>query len=356
MSTQQQGQNRGNNRQDMPRPRQENNMPATISASELALPGGRSFMPTPAQWSQIKEMGAAAHRSGMLPSAIKNAEAAAIVGLKAFELGIPLMEGFAHIHVINGKPTISRELMQTLVTQNIKGAVIDYVELRDTKTGEFLGFRAEGQRPGRKPASWTFTLDDARKAKLLNKPGPWQEYPQAMCLNRAISALCRAYFPDGLRGCSYTPEELEPAIPTTGRHLGNAPAEVDHKPEPKDVDNEPVILPPENNPAPEDTSDAEKTQSTATDEPPPHSEAEAAAEKETQPDANQKRLDALGAVVDPAKWPKGTVLKYAQATFKGMTSLGDLSDQHWQLLVNVVKNSDAVTALGEFTTSDGVRV
>jgi hypothetical protein len=218
MNPNQQNQKQGNGQQQRPG-NGAGQLPAQRrDVAPMEIAGGRLFMPSPAQWEQLRELATAAHKSGMLPTSIRNPEAAAIVALKGYELGLTFMEAFAHIHVINGKPTISREMMETLVLQNIPGAAIEFVELRDP-AGKFLGMRAEGRRPNRKPASWTFTLEDAARANLLGKD-VWKQYPQAMCLNRAISALCRAYFPDGLRGCSYTPEELEPAIETTGRTIG----------------------------------------------------------------------------------------------------------------------------------------
>lgn len=176
-------------------------------------------MPSREEWAQIKEMGVAALRSGMLPEAIKTPEAAAIIALKAYELGVPLMEGFSSIHVINGKPTIARELMQSLVYQNIQGATFNFIESTDKKC------IVEGSRPGQRPLKIEFTIEDAARAQLLGKT-VWKQYPKAMLLNRAVSALCRAYFPDGLRGASHTPEELEPTFETTGRSIEAAPVEV----------------------------------------------------------------------------------------------------------------------------------
>lgn len=299
-------------------PNQQPTMPAVRQESPLALPGGRAFMPSIEQWNQIKEMGKAAFTSGMLPSGIKTPEAAAIIGLKAYELGIPLMEGFAHIHVINGKPTISREMMQTLVTQNIPGAMIEILESTDKIC------KAQGTRPKHKPMVLSFSIEDAKRAGLLAKPGPWQQYPAAMLLNRAVSALCRAYFPDGLRGCSYTPEELEPAIETTGRRIQH------------------------DNPQPDPPSEPEKAQ------PPGTPDIDTLHESPAGPQIS-KRFAEMSAVLDPTKWPNGTVLKYCEQQFQ-VSKFSELSDNKWKLLLAVVKNSNAHAALGEFAMQGDARV
>ena len=54
----------------------------------------------------------------------------------------------------------------------------------------------------------TFTIEDARQAKLVKPDGGWATYPKAMLLARATSQLCRSLFADVISGISYTPEEL----------------------------------------------------------------------------------------------------------------------------------------------------
>lgn len=196
--------------------RSETTVIATQSqAGEMRLRDGTPFMPSAAHWKQLLEIGAAAHRSGMIPSSIRNPEAAAIIALKAFELGISMMDGFSQLHVVNGRPGISRELMQVLVYRNIPGAKIKVIKSTSDEA------EVEGTRPGQEPLTVSFTMEDARRANLTGKDN-WKQYPRAMLLNRAISELCRFYFVDALHGCIYTPEELEPAIETTGRTLSNS--------------------------------------------------------------------------------------------------------------------------------------
>lgn len=179
-------------------------------------------LPSQQEWNQIKEICAAAVKSGMLPTAIRSPEAAAIIALKSRELGIPLMVGFSQIAVINGKPTLSAELIQSLARKNLPGMVFNLIET----TPKVCTIEACRPERGSKPLSLSFTIEEANKAELTKKQ-VWQQYPAAMLRARATTAILRAVCPDALMGISYTSEELgydstdgenwkAGAIPTTG--------------------------------------------------------------------------------------------------------------------------------------------
>jgi hypothetical protein len=106
------------------------------------------------------------------------------------------------VHVIEGRPSMSAELMQALVrraghrirvTGDNQSATCAIVR-RDDPDFQY---------------SATFTLEDAKRAGLLGKTGSnWSKYPAAMLLARATSACCRQACADVLAGVSYVPEEL----------------------------------------------------------------------------------------------------------------------------------------------------
>lgn len=177
-------------------------------------------LPTLDEWNQIKEIARFAVNSGMLPSAIRTPEAAAVIALKSKELGIPLMIGFSQIYIVNGKPSMSAELIQAMARKNLPGLLINWLESTNTRC------TVEVTRPerGAKPTKVIWTIEDAQKAGLAGKD-IWKQYPAAMLRNRAITAALRFVCPDALMGISYTPEELgiddenANAIETTGTHM-----------------------------------------------------------------------------------------------------------------------------------------
>lgn len=160
-----------------------------------------SLFPSENEWAILKEQASIVVKTGFLPAAIKTAEQAIAIALKGRELGIPPMQAFAHIHIIQGKPTISSELMLALIFKNVPGAVVDYAE----NSNESCVIQAK--RPNGSMARFSFNMEDARRADLLSK-GNWKSYPGAMLRARAIAIMARALFPDAIMGCSYTPEEL----------------------------------------------------------------------------------------------------------------------------------------------------
>lgn len=130
------------------------------------------------------------------------------------ELGIGPMQSLSQINVIDGKPTMSPELMRGLVRGAGHRLTID--EWDDTTcsvtgtradTGESLSLAWNLER-ARDAGLCTIVDGRARARSLRDKPLPWESYTRAMLHARATSELCRALFADVIAGVSYTPEEL----------------------------------------------------------------------------------------------------------------------------------------------------
>lgn len=168
-----------------------------------------NLIPSTQDFNTLKEIGRMAISSGLIPTTIKTPEQAMIILLKGRELGIPPMQAFSSIAVVSGKPTMSAELMLSLIYKNVPGAIVNYLR-SDDKACEI-----EAKRPGGKPAKFSFSMADAERAGLAGK-GPWKQYPAALLRARTISAMARAVFPDALSGVVYTPEELGAQVDDEG--------------------------------------------------------------------------------------------------------------------------------------------
>jgi hypothetical protein len=137
-----------------------------------------------------------------VPTALRGRDNGAKVAaaiLTGRELGLPPMTSLASIHVINGKPGISAEMMRALVLQ--AGHQIQVTESTSVKVV------IKGRRDG--DEEWTtveWSEQDSRRAGILS--GNHVKYPRQMFAARATTELCRLLFADVIHGLRSI-EELE---------------------------------------------------------------------------------------------------------------------------------------------------
>lgn len=123
-------------------------------------------------------------------------------------LGIRPIQAINAVHVIEGKPSASADLIASLVRKaghklRVSG---------DDTTATATIIRADD--PDFSFAA-TWTVDRAKAAGLANK-GVWKSYPAAMLKARAITEVARAGASDALYGVIYTPEELGADVDGSG--------------------------------------------------------------------------------------------------------------------------------------------
>lgn len=132
-----------------------------------------------------------------VPAGLRGKPAAvAAAVLAGREQGIGPMTSLTHMHVVEGRPTMSAELKRARVLA--AGHHIHYVEMTSTRCV------VRGRRRG--SDEWTivtWTMDDARRAGLAGKPN-WQRHPRRMLQARATSELCDLLFPDVVGGLPTT--------------------------------------------------------------------------------------------------------------------------------------------------------
>lgn len=162
-----------------------------------------ALMPAPQEWAQIKEQAGILVKTGFLPPSVRTPEQAIAIMLMGRELGLAPMQAFKSISIINGKPALGAELMLGKIYERYPNADIRIVK------NEKDGAEIHASRPGKDHLQkFSFTIQEAQEAGLTKKDS-WRNYPKAMCLWRAVSAMARAVFPECLMGGpSHTPEEL----------------------------------------------------------------------------------------------------------------------------------------------------
>jgi len=140
----------------------------------------------------------------LLPPALRKrpADVLAIV-LTGAELGLGPMASIRSIHLIEGKPTLSADLIGALVMR--RPDVCEYLRLVES-TAKRATY--ETKRKGHpEPVRLTWSIEQAQAAGLAGR-GNWAKYPDAMLRARCTTAICRAVYPD-LVGGLYDPEEMD---------------------------------------------------------------------------------------------------------------------------------------------------
>lgn len=112
------------------------------------------------------------------------------------EVDLKPMQSLASIAVINGKPGLYGDVGKAILQS--KGCLIFEW---DTKKIESMGYaECTIRRNGRPDVTRTFSKDDAVRAKLWGKDGPWQTYPYRQMAWRAFWFAARDAAADLLRG------------------------------------------------------------------------------------------------------------------------------------------------------------
>lgn len=195
--------------------------------SQLTTTDRRGF--APATITEAMEFSKMLADSTMVPRAYQGKPQDIMVCVQwGYEIGLAPMQALQNIAVINGKPSVYGDAAMALVQAS---AVCEGVE-------EF--FEGEGtpnpiavcvaHRRGRKPVTAKFSVEDAKRAGLWGKTGPWQAYPKRMMQMRARGFALRDQFADVLKGLM-TIEEATDHTPSS--ELDDMPALGERKPMPR---------------------------------------------------------------------------------------------------------------------------
>lgn len=132
------------------------------------------------------------------------------------EVGLTPMQSIQNICVINGRPSIYGDLGKALLLA--KGCRIEERDIKEIKASGEAWCRIT-RKDGRQTIR-TFSIEDADKARLTKKDGPWQTDPYRMLAWRAFWFCARdaaADFLHGLAGVEevrdYVETEVVPPIP-----------------------------------------------------------------------------------------------------------------------------------------------
>jgi hypothetical protein len=137
--------------------------------------------------------------SGFAPRGMEKPEAVLVAIQLGAEIGLSPMAALQNTAVINGRPAIYGDAALALVRGS--GLLVSYKEEEIGEAGsDGHGYRVTAVRQGEQTAVETFTVGDAKRAKLWGKSGPWTDYPKRMLRFRARGYVLRDLFGDVLKG------------------------------------------------------------------------------------------------------------------------------------------------------------
>lgn len=146
--------------------------------------------------------------SELSPKAFKGKPGDTLVAMMmGNEVGLNPLQAIQNIAVINGRPSIWGDAMLALVQNHPKFGGITEKFDKNTMTATCTVWRKGGEKH-----TQSFSQEDAKKAALWGKQGPWQNYPDRMLAMRARGFALRNQFADALAGLISREEAMDTPI------------------------------------------------------------------------------------------------------------------------------------------------
>jgi hypothetical protein len=189
-------------------------------------------------------------KSSMVPKQYQNKPEDVLVAVQwGKELGLAPLQALQNIACINGKPSVYGDAALALVQASpLCEGIEERMEGEGTPNPQAV---CVAHRKGRKPVVATFSVEDAKRAGLWGKQGPWTSYPKRMLAMRARGFALRDAFPDVLKGLISAEEAQDypdEAKPQPVAKPAN-PLDLVAKPEPVAIESVEVVLEAEPQPA-----------------------------------------------------------------------------------------------------------
>lgn len=157
----------------------------------------------PTNMKEAMEFAGLLAKSDIVPKDYQGKPGNVLVAIQwGMEIGLQPMQAMQNIAVINGRPSIWGDAMIALVR-----ACTAFEYINETQTDKEA--TCVIKRKGEPEAVRTFSMDDAKRAGLTGKSGPWTQYPKRMMQMRARSWALRDVFPDVLKGMICAEEALD---------------------------------------------------------------------------------------------------------------------------------------------------
>jgi len=189
----------------------------------MQLTTRQGFAPT--TFTEARQFAEELASSSLVPKAYTGKPLDVLVAMQwGAEIGLAPMQALQNIAVINGKPSVYGDAAMALVQASPHCEDIEeYFENENTPNPVAV---CVAKRRGRKPVVAKFSVEDAKRAGLWGKQGPWQAYPRRMMQMRARGFALRDAFPDALKGLITVEEAQDYPDEAKPRDMIPPPAEI----------------------------------------------------------------------------------------------------------------------------------
>ena len=253
------------------------------------------------------------HKTGMAGKSLNTPEKVMVAMAWGMELGLRPLASIRNISVINGRPAVWGDAVMAMLhasglckTFKEEPLICTDGSVKHKLPSGLYGYRCTSTRSNGLTITHQFTLEDAARAGLTTKTGPWQTYPQRMLQMRPRSWVLRDLYADVLGGLILAeeaqdiPEAREELV--TGKiqeavGLFEAPSSgpkitLDEEPVPEVIEDAEIVdddkSEPEPGPGPDSEPESEPEPESEDPEPEPEPEPEPAPEPEPESDDNER--------------------------------------------------------------------
>lgn len=189
------------------------NAVTTTQPRPQIMTGGQVSALVPQSLDEAFRVATAMAASGMTPKGVDKPEQVLVAIMAGAELGFAPFQAMQSFAVINGKPNIWGDALPALLwSRGFK--IKEWFDNEDEPTKAFCRIT----RPDGDEIERSFSVGDAKRAGLLGKQGPWQQYQKRMLQMRARAFAARDGAADVLRGM-HVAEEVQDYQPITARRV-----------------------------------------------------------------------------------------------------------------------------------------
>lgn len=172
----------------------------------MSLAIRNNFLISPNSLTEAMDYAKMIANSSFCPSAMKGKAGDVIIAMQmGAEVGLSPMQALQNIAIINGRPSLWGDAALALVLSNPH-----YITHREwiegtIKEGNLIAYCAITRKNSDEYVK-SFSQQDAQRAGLWNKEGPWKQYPERMLQMRARAFCIRDKFADALKGINFAEE------------------------------------------------------------------------------------------------------------------------------------------------------